>query len=90
MYFKGQSEIQEVHGVIAVDITSIEKLVDLVGGVTIDRQVFNSRNLFHELQVASKNVDLHSEEDLKNRKNVMKDIAPQLLKKTILHPFSYP
>lgn len=90
LYFKGQSDIQDVSGVIAIDITSIEKLVDLIGGVTIDGQVFNSRNLFHELQMASKNINLHSEEDLKNRKNVMKDIAPQLLKKTILHPLSYP
>ena len=89
IYLEGQDRIDEIDGVIALDFIVFEDLLDLVGPLDLGDKVFTSENVFHLMQFYSKNIDLHSVDDLAKRKNVMKEIAPMIIKKILLSPSKY-
>ena len=78
---------EDVDGVIVVNFSMIENLVDALGGVTVDGQKLTKANLFSALEQEVNNVDRHSEEALATRKNILGDLASTLISKAKWHPF---
>lgn len=89
LYLEGQDRVNHIDGVIAVDFTVFEDILKLVGTLDLGDKKFSAKNVFHLMQFYSKNIDLHSEEDLSKRKNVMKDIAPFIIRKLMFSPTLY-
>lgn len=76
----------DVDGIIVVNFSLIEDLVDAFGGITLDDKVFTRQNLFSELELAVNNVDRHNEVALASRKNILGDLAATLMGKLKWHP----
>ncbi len=87
LYRLGYPDV-EFDGVIAVDFTAFERLVQAVDGVTIGGQDF-SKNLFWQVEQSIQDVDLHDPEQLQNRKNILAQLAKGLVKKIIFSPSYY-
>jgi hypothetical protein len=68
-------------GVIAVDFTAFENLVEAV-----EPELIGSGGLFAEIEKQVQDIDLHNEESLADRKNFLGDLAKSLIKKIIFHP----
>lgn len=73
-------------GVVAINFSFLEQLLASVGSIKIHDTTLHSDNLFLETQLAVKNIDLHSEEDLKNRKGILKPLAQTLIRTVIFSP----
>ena len=89
LYNEGQEEMKSFDGVIALDISVIEALMRIVGGIEYGNEKITAESLFHKTQFYSKNIDLHSVDSLENRKNVMKEIAPELISRIFKSPGKY-
>ncbi|MBT4936392.1 DUF4012 domain-containing protein [Candidatus Peregrinibacteria bacterium] len=89
LYNEGQEEEVEFDGVIALDISAIEQLMRIVGDIEYNAEKITAENIFHKAQFYSKNIDLHSVDSLENRKNMMKEIAPELISRIIKSPSRY-
>lgn len=76
----------EFDGVMAVNYSFIESILGVVGPVEIDGKTFNKENLFENIEFEVNNIDRHNIDDLKNRKNILKDLAPEIMKKIIATP----
>jgi len=77
---------RDVDGLVVVNFSLIENLVDAFGGITLNGKTFTSQNLFTELELAVNNVDRHSEDALAGRKNILGDLAATLMGKLKWHP----
>ncbi len=89
LYNEGYQEIKEFDGVIAVNLSIIEKLLSLFKEIKVGEESFDSKNFFHKTQFYSKNIDLHSVEELGKRKNIMKEFVPIFIKKLLKSPSKY-
>lgn len=78
---------RDVDGVITINFSWIESLVDKLGGLELAGETLTSQNLFEKLEFEVNNIDRHSEEALENRKNILSDLAPELMSKIKWHPF---
>lgn len=76
----------EFAGVIAINYKTVENLVNKFGFVKIFDQKLTGSNLFHFLEYETKNIDKHDEKALAGRKNVLKELAGVLMKKSFLNP----
>lgn len=72
-------------GVIAVNYKVVENLVKEFTPLHIQEQKVTEQDLFHFLEYETKNVDKHSEEELGQRKNVLKNLGTAVAKKSIFH-----
>ena len=77
----------EFDGVFAVDLTAIEKLIDIFGPLQIEDKTINSENLFSIMQRQAKDFDLHNEEEWKTRKKIFTPLAQKLMQEIITSPF---
>lgn len=89
LYNEGQPTLKEWDGVIAIDMSFIEKLIEVSGSIDYQGTTIDSKNFFHMMQFYSKNIDLHSVESLESRKNIMKEIIPQILSEILKSPMKY-
>jgi len=78
---------RDVDGLIVVNFSLIEELIDRLGGVELNEKKLNKNNLFSELEFEVNNIDRHNIEALQNRKSILADLATVLLKKAKRHPF---
>lgn len=76
-------------GVIALDFTVIEDMLRHFGDMEVSGTVFTAQNFFINIQRASKNIDLHDEEALKNRKGILSEFGKKLMSRVIFSPTSY-
>lgn len=76
-------------GVIAVNFSVLENLIDNLGEIRIGERVLNSANLFQILQTQVKNIDTHNVEDLAQRKNILGELGKILIKKIVFSPQLY-
>jgi len=76
-----------IDGVVVMNFTMIEKLIDRLGGVDLNGQKLTSDNLFKVLTDTVNDVDRHDETALIERKGVLGDLASALLPKAKWHPF---
>lgn len=78
---------KDVDGIIVINFSFIENLVETLGGITINGQRFTKQNLFPTLEFNVNNIDRHNEQALQNRKNGLTDLAAVLIKQMKWHPF---
>jgi len=79
---------KKVDGIFVVNFSLIENLVDKLGGIELNGKKLTKKNLFSELEFEVNNIDRHNVEALANRKNVLSDLASQIIKKMKWHPFT--
>lgn len=68
----------DVDGIIVINFSLIERLVDAFGGIELQGKELTSRNLFSEMEFTVNNVDRHSVEALGSRKNILGELAQVL------------
>jgi len=76
---------EDFDGVVAVNYSVIENLVQNFQPLEIAAEEITSNNLFQFLEYETKDVDKHDEEALKERKNVLKSLGSALIQRSILH-----
>lgn len=72
---------QKFDGVIAVDFTAFENLVN-----ALQPELAGEAGLFSKIEDSVQEVDIHDPAALKNRKNFLGDLAKQLIKTVIFSP----
>lgn len=80
---------KEIDGVLALDFAVIEALLDAYGPVSIEDVTFTKENFFIKSQRISKDIDTHNEQELSNRKNVLKPFTSTLVKKIVGAPIQW-
>lgn len=80
---------QTIDGVVAVNFSFIENLIDRLGGIQLNEKTITRHNLFQELEFEVNNIDRHNIEDLSNRKNILKDLATVLMSEMKSSPFLF-
>lgn len=78
---------KEVDGVIAMNFSVVEDVVDAVGGIEIEGKEVTGDTLFSLLTQEVNNIDRHDEQALAERKDVFKPLSAAVIKKSIWHPF---
>lgn len=86
-FYKQKFPKAEVDGLIVVNFSLIENLIDELGGVELDGKMLTKENLFSELEFEVNNIDRHNVEALTARKNILADLSVLLRKKIKRHPF---
>lgn len=76
----------KLDGIFAVNYSFLEDLLESIGEVEVDGQIFDKNSLFSKVEYSVNDIDKHNIEDLKNRKNILKDFANELLEKIKEHP----
>lgn len=77
---------KDVDGLIVINFSLIEKLIDELSGISMNDKLLTKNNLFSELEFEVNNIDRHNIEALENRKNILGDLAVHLIKKVKRHP----
>lgn len=81
---------KQVAGVIAVNFTLIEKILNILGKIKLDGKIITGQNIFSELTHSVSDVDHHNLEDLNNRKSLLKKIFSSLSGKIFLRFWKWP
>ncbi len=77
----------DVDGIVVVNFSMIEDLVEQLGGIEIDGEKVTADNLFKELTDIVNDVDRHDETALIERKSILGELAASLIPKAKWHPF---
>lgn len=77
----------KIHSLIAINFTFFEKILKIIGPISIKKQSINSQNLFYFLSASVSDIDRHSLHDLQNRKNILKSLAKKILLNVITKPY---
>lgn len=85
-FYQAKFPKKEVDGIIVVNFSLIENLIDKLEGVELGEKKLDKNNLFSELEFKVNNIDRHNIEALKSRKSILGDLAVQLIKKAKRHP----
>lgn len=86
-FYNKQFPKKKVDGVIVVNFSLLEDMVDRLDGVELNGKLLDKNNLFSELEFEVNNIDRHDVEALKNRKNILADLATVLADKVKNHPY---
>ncbi|MBD3270363.1 DUF4012 domain-containing protein [Candidatus Peregrinibacteria bacterium] len=78
---------KEFDGVIAINFSVLENLVEKIGPISVNGITLTKDNLFEKITESVNDVDRHSIEDLENRKSILKPLAFSLLQKIMFNPF---
>ncbi len=78
---------KEVDGMIVMNFSMIEDLLDELGGIELNDELLTKDNLFKKLTDAVNDVDRHDEVALIERKSVLAELAGPLMSKIKWHPF---
>ncbi len=87
-FYNAKLEDEDVDGIVVINFSMMEDLVDALGGIEIKGEKVTSDRLFSELEFEVNNIDRHSEEALANRKNILGELAPKLISKMKRNPFT--
>lgn len=80
MYNKNfEGEEEDFDGVIAVNLGLMEEVLEELGEFEIGGEVIDEENWFYVFEVALRPEDAHSEESLGERKDVLKDLAKEIM-----------
>lgn len=78
---------KDVDGIIVVNFTVVENLLDRLGGIELNGEKLTKQNAFKALTDNVNDVDRHNEEALLERKDVLGELAANLIPKAKWHPF---
>lgn len=79
---------KDVDGIVVVNFTMVEKLIDELGGVELNGEELTGKNLFKVLTDTVSDVDRHNETALIERKGVLGELAASLMPKAKWYPFT--
>lgn len=85
MYQLTNPDVQ-IDGIVTVDFSTLEDLVGLYEPVKTGEFELTENNLFETLEAEVSDINRHSEEELATRKDIMKEVVGNLIKKIIFHP----
>ncbi|PIZ71221.1 hypothetical protein COY07_05245 [Candidatus Peregrinibacteria bacterium CG_4_10_14_0_2_um_filter_43_11] len=85
-FYQKQFPKKDVDGIIVVNFSVIEDLAKKLGNVELNGKKITPENLFNEMEFAVNNVDRHDGKALQERKNVLEQLAGQLMKKIKWNP----
>lgn len=77
---------QDIDGLITVNFSVIENLVEKLGGIQLNGKQINRNNLFSELEFEVNNIDRHNIDALAGRKDILSELAHALIAKAKHHP----
>lgn len=76
-------EPKKIDWVFSVDMNFLKSLLKISWPVEVNWKIFNENNFFYQTQILSKDFDLHSFEDLQNRKNFLKPLVKNIFHKIL-------
>ncbi len=85
--YKQNRPDEHIDGVIAVNFSLLESLLETLGPIEVDGVYLTNDNLFEELTNQVNDVDKHNIDSLANRKSVLKPLSNAIIWKIILNPF---
>jgi len=86
-FYQSKFPKKDIDGIIVVNFNVIENLVDRLGGIELDGEKLNKTNLFKSITDTVNDVDRHDEEALMERKDILGELANELIPKAKWHPF---
>lgn len=86
LYDKSNKKISNFDWVFSVDMQFLKSLLKISWEVEVQWKKFNENNFFYQTQILSKDFDLHSIKDLKNRKNFLKPLIQNIFSKIKKNP----
>ena len=86
-FYQDKFPNKDVDGIIVVNFTMIEDLVERLGWIKLNGEKYTKDTLFSAVTNTVNDVDRHDEEALATRKDVLTDLASALISKAKLHPF---
>lgn len=78
---------KDVDGIIVVNFSFIENLLDRLGGIKFEGEYLTKANLFKKLTDNVNDVDRHNVEALAERKDILGELVGPLMSKIKRHPF---
>lgn len=75
---------EKIDGVLTVDFSFLENLIELLGPFKIEGEILRKDNLFEELSVLVSDIDLHDLESLNTRKDITGPLFKSVLKNALL------
>ncbi len=78
---------KKVDGIIVMNYNLVENLVEKLGSIELEESEFNGDNLFKLITDTVNDVDRHNEEALMHRKQILGELAKELMNKGKWHPF---
>ena len=80
---------KKLDAVVAVNFSVVENLLEEIGGISHEGEKISLDKIFSYLEFLLQNVDHHNWEQLQKRKEVIKEFAKKIIKKSLLNPFKY-
>lgn len=86
-FYKQKFPKKDVDGIIVVNFSLIENMIEKLGGIKVGEKELNKKNLFSTLEFEVNNIDRHNEDELSERKGILNELSSSLIKKAKWHPF---
>ncbi len=86
-FYQNKFPNKDVDGIIVVNFTMIEDLVDKLGGIEVNGENLTKDTLFSAITNTVNDIDRHNEEALTDRKDILSNLSKDLIKKAKWHPF---
>ena len=77
---------KDVDGIVVVNFSMIENLIGKLGGIEIEGKTVGANDLFKVLTDTVNDIDRHNEKALIDRKNILGQLANDLIPKAAWHP----
>lgn len=88
-FYEDEFPDKKVDGVFVINYSFVEELVELLGNVKVGDKTFTRGNLFHTIEYEQNNIDRHNKEEILNRKGILGDLAPKIIKGIAFNPALY-
>lgn len=86
-FYRKKFPEKDVDGIIVVNFSMVEDLVDSLGGIDIEGKKVEADGLFKAITDTVNDVDRHDETALIERKSILGELAAGLIPKAKWHPF---
>ncbi|MBU0578284.1 DUF4012 domain-containing protein [Patescibacteria group bacterium] len=86
-FYQNKFPDRDVDGMIVVNFSMIENLVEKLGSITVNGISYTEDTLFSAITDTVNDIDRHNEEALASRKNILSDLSGILISKAKWHPF---
>ena len=85
-FYQDKFPEKDVDGVIVVNFSMIENLVEELGDINVEGEKYDKSNLFRSITDTVNDVDRHNVKALAERKDILNELAPALISKAKWHP----
>ena len=89
MKYDNRYSSKKIHTVLSLDLYTIGKIIDAVGGVEFEGKKVSSQNIFEILENNAKNFNPETTQDWLQRKGSIKPLANEIIKEIIFSPFRW-